>query len=832
MHTGDAFTVSGGVNLSLGFSLEAASIEPETNILYAYLSTTDTTGKRQVELFGLKVVQTPVWRRATQFEPIRHFSTSQLMISLERIQSPEGRLPSKFFFTLFGRLYMQLPRGTSDTDNAVVLAGACQACPTGLTSIGAEAVSMEECTCPTGQFIDPVTGLCRELTNCAVGEYTSIEAGRSSDRQCTPCPVCSPGSFVVRFCGIENGVFRDTVCRPCGNCNPGYRRHIDACNGAGRNDIDARDAAHCVPCKTCNSSNFEFILAESKCDGSTTYDTHVCGLCDTSACTRGTYIPSNVCNGLFYADSYKVDLKDCKPCYNCEQGKITIGGCSGRDRDPNPVCMQCETACSIGQYVKTTCTPTDPSVTCEYCTRQCQVGTYFAGACSGTANYQDINCPLCETCAPGQYISQQCPGGNRILNDTHRCSECSSACSVGFYVSSRCTGASTSDTTACKRCNLACAAGQYIRSPCDGTTSVPDSNDCQPCLSCGAGAYISGGRCANGTATNNTSRTCSPCRICKAGEYITEDSRCHGQGVANTQQCASCASCPQGHFISKACDGRSYASNPHDARTCSPCRSCPAGHYRVGCSGNSTHDDVQCLPCRNCSKGQWISAVCDGRGFSHADTVCTNCGSCGQGEYYASGCTGVETVSLKTCRRCSELCPAWSYVAEGCKGDANSFRDKPSRCNPCRRACSLGLYATGTECNGQTFQDVTPRCTECVCPLGSSIVERCSGSGLQDHLCTNGWAGPDRPRALGNTTQPAARLQQTTSPSVNMPSTTRMLMPSTTPSSNGGRAGGTPVDASVIGGALGGVAALAVVCLAAWYGPGLFASTGGAAGTT
>ncbi len=503
-------------------------------------------------------------------------------------------------------------------------------------------------------------------------------------------------------------------------------------------------------------------------------------------------------------------------CNDCPVGQVGIAGCSGRDRNNMPQCVECESTCEAGQYITVPCQPGQPLVSCGYCTQQCGAGFYFAGPCSGRNMYQDVDCRACRTCADGEYISKQCPGGNSLQNimDVRECSRCRSSCDAGFYMNSPCNGKTTLDTVRCMRCSSYCPPGQYMHSPCNGTAYSADSNDCRLCTPCSPGQFISGGACINGTATSSGQRYCSSCSVssCKPGEYILEGSRCTGMDVKDTHACRKCEPCPRGSFISKPCSGKDFASNAVQGRQCSACRACPYGYYRAGCLGNSTSDDTQCIPCTNCSKGQYISSgVCDGTTFSPPGTLsCTSCQPCRQGQYHSSGCTGSESsAATHTCSDCTELCQQGSYVAAGCKGDSASFQDKPSSCVLCSRWCSIGYYAASSPCTGRTFTAANPVCERCKCPGGRKIKVECT-SGLQNHECEGGYVGPDHVSKKSTTSSllyVSTPRALATASSVIMQTSETIPPPETTPSLQLGSDDNTLMLAGIGGG----IASLALV---------------------
>ena len=136
----------------LGISMQAASIEPESNILYAYLC----YNGNEARLFKLPIAasetSTNKQQREESFLPLDrdqdlHGRVGPVLASMEIFPSSKCSLPAKFFFTLHGRLFFQMPfdgiirPGVND----VFMAGMCKPCPYGLTSDGSIAISEDMC---------------------------------------------------------------------------------------------------------------------------------------------------------------------------------------------------------------------------------------------------------------------------------------------------------------------------------------------------------------------------------------------------------------------------------------------------------------------------------------------------------------------------------------------------------------------------------------------------------------------------------------------------------------------------------------------------------------
>ena len=143
--TSSAFNYPGPASQHpLGLSLEASSVEPssENNAIYAYLC---HMGSR-ARLYKLSTATARgTYIRNTSFGPLDS-TDGPVLKSIEVVNSTQCLLPTKFFFTLHGRLFWQRPYyGPAVGTDSVFLAGNCQMCPNGLTSIPGQAVSVDMC---------------------------------------------------------------------------------------------------------------------------------------------------------------------------------------------------------------------------------------------------------------------------------------------------------------------------------------------------------------------------------------------------------------------------------------------------------------------------------------------------------------------------------------------------------------------------------------------------------------------------------------------------------------------------------------------------------------
>lgn len=405
--TGDTFP--------LGLSLDAASIEPESNILYAYLCANGNEARMYKAEINLDR------RRTGPFLPLDggEVDPGILLRSMQRFDSPLCRLPVRFFFTMYGLLFYQLPYNESALGAMnVYVAGTCERCPDGLISDGT-GPSVSSCTCPSGQFMNASTGECQPARKaCGPDEYIVADATPTSDMKCDRCTPCPVGMFRLLGEGECDGRHRGNpvadlgvtaqTCAACSACTYGKYISPAACNGYGTVDV-VDDARACISCRTCPDMHMR--SSNSMCRGDTRYDTTQCIPC-ISKCPDGTYIREDVCDGMHFSLTNVVEggSEQCKACPQCNAGAIRVGAsCTGQNHGSVPDCLNCDNVCEAGQYVTKMCdfAEGNPLATCADCSAICPMDTYWQSGCSGTVlGVQDIKCPPCESCPAGQYISR------------------------------------------------------------------------------------------------------------------------------------------------------------------------------------------------------------------------------------------------------------------------------------------------------------------------------------------------------------------------------------------------------------------------------------------
>lgn len=107
---GDAFLGPPSLQLPLGLTLESASIEPETNTIYAYLCTSTQENVRSAILY--KIPLATVTQRSSQMLPLTMEEDGPVLGSVQTFAQSqlECKLPARFAFTLHGRLFFQVRR--------------------------------------------------------------------------------------------------------------------------------------------------------------------------------------------------------------------------------------------------------------------------------------------------------------------------------------------------------------------------------------------------------------------------------------------------------------------------------------------------------------------------------------------------------------------------------------------------------------------------------------------------------------------------------------------------------------------------------------------------
>lgn len=236
------------------------------------------------------------------------------------------------------------------------------------------------------------------MMKCLAGQYITQLPSEYRDYQCNNCSMCPAGKYrnLLDHCSGSNVFNLDPAnpdhCKTCGSCPRGFYRNLSACDGTG-SSAPSDMSTYCIKCADC--PDMHNIAEDSECTGSSFSNTRRCILC-TNPCGLGAdnvYIPSDDievgCDGKTLS-STSMTLKPCRQCAtSCPAGQIRVSGCNGTTRNPFPVCSNCSSCGSPGQYITQTCQGgSSLNVTCAPCTRQCSTGFFFAAQCTGNSTTQ------------------------------------------------------------------------------------------------------------------------------------------------------------------------------------------------------------------------------------------------------------------------------------------------------------------------------------------------------------------------------------------------------------------------------------------------------------
>lgn len=501
----------------MGITLDHAAVEPLSGVLFFYVPTL-APGSSDLEnvLYYISAEPDASFERSTQPVLLSSAEQSPYASGLMLVVSSgyPGSDAPRLVFTLYTGLWVCYAWLTSTYHQLA----RCASCPLDKTS-DRGSLSRDQCFCKPGTFANATTGVCQPVrSQCPAGYFIAAMETATRDKACVPCPACQPG-FYRDPNDCKNAELRDPlkppVCLPCTGCGEGFYIDPARCNGRGTSPGTRAD--NCRPCTICPDMTNK---VGSACPGNTPYDTVMCQSC-VSTCPAGTYISPVVerCSGKTFAtkpdDStrpFDPSVGECIPC--AQEGRsvcpyadqVPVSGCAGDKRFNDAQCEFCA-SCPVGKYIsaESGCTPTGTGVppVCIDCplAASCGAGEYLARLCSG----RSIGAPdhVCLSCAPpltgcpkDTYVAQCGADDNRtnfstssgadgwlpVPADAGRCVPCRN-CSVGSYISRRCSGLGLSDDRECAACTTTCPYGSYMHARCSGATLVPDSNDCR-CVEC------------------------------------------------------------------------------------------------------------------------------------------------------------------------------------------------------------------------------------------------------------------------------------------------------------------------------------------------------------
>lgn len=318
-------------------------------------------------------------------------------------------------------------------------------------------------SCPSGTYMNPLT--------------TCDGNGMSDVVECIPCKKsCGVGEFLHGTCdGL--GKSDDTRCWKCKECPVDtYTQGPSICDGRSRMDTVVCTA--CTLCDTCmENPHVGCLTYTSRCTGAETSDVSECSAC-APECSEDQYLwracssgindyycaaCSHVCpDGSFIAMPCTAEGDSvCEVCRGCGENEFNEGYCTGFDSNDTTSCRNC----TVCEEYDSPCTPTADSVCAQQCylphSDACMPGTFAKEVCDGG----DEPCSPCLLCNRTEFINGTC----NVSTNGAVCSQCSTSCGPGMYISSPCT--LTTDVT-CEKCK-ACPRGSYATGLCDGSANLP-----------------------------------------------------------------------------------------------------------------------------------------------------------------------------------------------------------------------------------------------------------------------------------------------------------------------------------------------------------------------
>lgn len=391
--------------------------------------------------------------------------------------------------------------------------------------------------CPTGRYysgaisggLDVQCPLCEDPNDCtASGFFFNGSCTNTSSGICTPCNVCTPGSYVRVACGGN----QDVQCEACAD-------------GTFTSTINANV---CTPHTVTHCPNDDFyvypsLVSDGRCNITTSPSFSPTSLPSQapsgSGCQAGQYV--EVVNGISglscvscehgtYQSENEFLGNSCMPWQRCGAGFYAVNGTSIRDI----TCVECEE-----EFFQPL---TSAFITPEACTPislPCTVGTYEALTPTKTS---DRECRACTRCdLDHEFEAHACSG-----SDDTQCqlqSQCSLA--VGTYESSPATATSDTVCSNISMCNLT----QYeIEVPTATTDRL-----CKNCTACDPNR-IQVRECGNQSDTVCSAR-------CGPGWYGGTNGACSRCTLGNRDSsCGAGGFCPRAVDIVLVADGSAAIS--------------------------------------------------------------------------------------------------------------------------------------------------------------------------------------------------------------------------------------------------------------------------------
>lgn len=225
---------------------------------------------------------------------------------------------------------------------------------------------------------------------------------------CLDCPACQKGFYISKDCNGLNS--SDRECSPCKICSSGFYRN--GCN-SGTTFVDDVQCLQCSNCSLGMCFSFPSFFQISK-------TTNL-----TAMCEPGNFIEAG-CNGA----GFSAEDRTCAECKSsCKAGQFISRPCSGTSlRYSDMQCSNCTSFCPVDHYMLKGCSGmeyyVDRPTSCARCIYNCPQNHYLSSPCNGMGidPFLSYTCKEC-TCPDGLHPEKECT--NMLLN--HECRNCKGA---------------------------------------------------------------------------------------------------------------------------------------------------------------------------------------------------------------------------------------------------------------------------------------------------------------------------------------------------------------------------------------------------------------------
>ncbi|XP_030586933.1 kielin/chordin-like protein [Archocentrus centrarchus] len=582
--------------------------------------------------------------------------------------------------------------------------------------------------CPTCSEENVPEGCEQQTTSCTHSgvSYNHGDSWRSVENPCDICS-CSEGQVHCEREQCNTGC-RNPAAPPPNSCCP-------VCDGCGVNGHDFPNGAVMPvgdPCQECTCVDGNMVCSPVRCPALSCHNpVHHAGEC-------------------------------CPRCEQCQyESEVYMNGdIFTSRRDP---CLQCH--CSAGE------------VSCENMAASCP-----APHCSHPAKHTDECCPTCTVCeyeqqiyvdgtvftpaGSGPCLQCRCKGGNVLCNeekcppvhcsnpvrDPHQCCPVCKTCvleGIEYEAGSNWQPEGPCSSCTCVNGEALCTRTQCPPTNCQHPTRITGSC-CPVCDSCNYNNRIYD----NGQRFTTPDQPCYTC-TCLRGTVVCETQPCPPLNCRDSytppgECCPKCRDCSY--------DNRVFVNGEVFRNPVSACEECTCVSGRIDCH-QAQCPEPRCnapLPgtcCRNNCNGCSYAGneYPNGQEFPHPTDLCRTC-SCTNGNVQClkKRCPTLTcSNALVTQRDCCPQCPA---PLSGCAYEQRSYRhmerfDDPThscrscictngkvhckrkRCpfahcshpiiQDCCRTCEGCSHENLERANGETWDDRSDPCVECVCRDGS-----------------------------------------------------------------------------------------------------------------